>query len=75
MNDLHVAIIADSEQCLASKTEKGLRKKVAETFLEKSIPPPTDAEWTVCVKAESESEIATDNLSLGLITYYKTTLL
>ena len=72
MSFLHVAIIEDFEVCLVSDTEDGLRKQVAEFLTEHSIQPPTDAEWLVCILAKVEEDIKTDNLALGLITYYKT---
>lgn len=72
MNYLHVAIIEDYEECLISNSEDGLRKQVDDYLTARSIVPPTDSEWMVCVLAKVEDEIETDNLALGLITYYKT---
>ena len=72
MKYLHVAIIEDFEECLVSYTEEGLRTQVIVFLAKKSITPPTDEEWLVCILAEIEGDLTTDNLALGLITYYKT---
>ena len=72
MKYLHVAIIEDSEECLVSHTEKGLREQVIDVLAKKSITPPTDEEWLVCVLGKVDDHIKTDNLTLGLISYYKT---
>ncbi len=71
MKYLHVAIIEDYEECLASHSEEGLREQVTQSLAKKNISPPTDEEWIICILAEIDSEIETDNLSLGLISYYK----
>jgi hypothetical protein len=71
MEYLHIAIIEDSEECLVSHTEEGLRKQVTDFLVGKSITPPTDEEWAVCVLAKDDGHIKTDNLALGLISYYK----
>jgi len=72
MKYLHVAIIEDYEECLVSNSEEGLRKQVTEYLTARSIVPPTDAEWLICILAQIDDDIKTDNLALGLITYYKT---
>ena len=72
MKYLHVAVIEDFEECLVSETVEGLREQVIESLTRKSITPPTDDEWLVCILAEVDTHIATDNLKLGLISYYKT---
>ena len=72
MKYLHVAIIEDFEECLVSYTEEGLKKQVIVFLAKKNITPPTDEEWLNCILAEIDTEIETDNLSLGLISYYKT---
>ena len=72
MNYLHVAVIEDYEECLVSNSEDGLREQVSEYLTARSIIPPTDAEWLVCVLAKVEEDIEPENLALGLITYYKT---
>ena len=71
MKFLHVAIIEDYEECLASHSEEGLRKQVTASLSEKNIIPPTDEEWIICILAQIDGESETDNLSLGLISYYK----
>ena len=72
MNYLHVAIIEDYEECLVSNTEDGLRAQVTTYLISRSITPPNDAEWLVCILSKVDQEIQTDNLALGMITYYKT---
>ena len=72
MKYLHVAVIEDFEECFVSYTEDGLKKQVIDFMSNKSLTPPTDEEWSVCVLGEAEDHIETDNLKLGLITYYKT---
>jgi hypothetical protein len=72
MKYLHVAIIEDFEECHVSYTEEGLRKQVTDSLAKKSIVPPTDEEWLVCVLAKVDEQIMTNNLTLGLISYYKT---
>lgn len=67
-----MAVIEDYEECLVAHTEEGLKKQVINYLKNKSITPPTDDEWSVCILAEAEDHIHTDNLKLGLITYYKT---
>ena len=71
MNNLHVAIIEDFEECLVSNTELGLRNQVIDALAEKSITPPSDEEWSDCVKADDDYRIPTENPSLSLISYYK----
>ena len=72
MKYLHVAIIEDFEECFVSYTEEGLRKQVTDSLAKKSIDPPTDEEWLVCIVAKVDDHIASNNLMLGLISYYKT---
>jgi hypothetical protein len=72
MKYLHVAVIEDYEECLVSYSEDGLRKQVINFLAVKKITPPTDAEWLICILAKVDDDLATDNLALGLITYYKT---
>lgn len=73
MKYLHIAIIQDSEECLVSYTEEGLRKQLTDSLARKSIPPLTDAEWADCVKGElNNHDLTTDCLPFGIIYYYKT---
>ncbi len=71
MKYLHIAVIENFEECLVSNSEEGLRKQVSDFLIEKSIIPPTDEEWSVCILAKYDKNIKTDNLTLGLISYYK----
>ena len=72
MNNLHVVILEDFEECFVSNTEAGLREQVSESLTNKSIAPPTDQEWSVCILSKGNEDFETSNLSLGLISYYKT---
>lgn len=72
MNYLHVAIIEDSEECLVSQTEAGLRQQVVESLAMRSITSLTDAEWSDCVKGIAHDGITSDCLPFGVIYYYKT---
>lgn len=72
MKYLHVAILENYEECLVSDSEEGLREQVADYLAAKSLAPLTDEEWSVCITAVVDRFIPIDNLSAGLITYYKT---
>jgi hypothetical protein len=71
MKYLHIAIILDYEECLVDRTEKGLKQQVIDSLVLKSLTPPTDDEWEICVEAKKDEDIDTDNLALGMVTYYK----
>lgn len=75
MKYLHIAIIEESEECLVSDTEEGLRSQVMNSLAKRSIPPMTDVEWADCVKAETDinpdSNCLTDCIKVSLISYYK----
>jgi len=72
MNYLHVAVIENFEECLISASEEGLRQQVNEFLTRNSIPPPTDAEWRICVLSKSEDDIQIENLTaVGMINYYR----
>lgn len=71
MKYLHVAVLEDYEECLVSGSVKGLRDQILESLGERSIIAPTDEEWLVCISAEAEWDIETENPILGGISYYK----
>jgi hypothetical protein len=71
MKYLHIAIVEDFEECLASHTEEGLREQVTDSLAKKSIGPLTDEEWANCVKGEPNDHITIDCLPFGAILYYK----
>jgi hypothetical protein len=70
MKYLHIAIIQDYEECLVDQTEEGLKKQVIDALVKKSLTPPTDEEWAVCILAKIDKDIEPDNLALGMVTYY-----
>ena len=72
MNYLHVAILEDTEECLVSKSEKGLRSQVTDSLSKRAITDLTDEEWADCVKGEINCDRATNCLPFGIIYYYKT---
>ena len=72
MEYLHVALLDDTEECLVSYTESGLREQVSESLFKRSIPPLNDEEWADCVKGEDSCERGTDCTPFGVIYYYKT---
>ena len=72
MNYLHVAILEDTEECLVSRTEKGLRFQITDSLSKRGITGLTDDQWADCVKGEMNCDIATDCLPFGIIYYYKT---
>jgi hypothetical protein len=72
MNYLHIAILEDTEECLVSYTENGLREQVTDSLAKRAIYGLTDDEWADCVKGELSCDRATDCLPFGVIYYYKT---
>jgi hypothetical protein len=73
VNYLHVVVIEGYEECFVSNTEAGVHKQVLEWLTEHSLPAPTDEEWAVCILADEDKFIATDNPVLGSLSYYKAT--
>ena len=72
MNYLHVAILEDTEECLVSKTENGLRLQVTGSLNKRTIKDLTDDEWADCVKGEVNCDRGIDCQPFGIIYYYKT---
>ena len=72
MKYLHVGIIEDSEKCLVSFTEVGLRLQITDSLAKRSIASFTDDEWADCVKGEYNQDKTIDCLPFGVIFYYKT---
>ena len=72
MNYLHIAILEDTQECLVSYTEIGLRIQVAGSLHKRGIDAMTDEEWEDCVKGEVTCDRETDCLPFGTIYYYKT---
>ena len=72
MDYLHVAVLEDTEECLVSYSEFGLREQVAESLLKRGIDGLTDEEWADCVKGEVVCDREVDCLPFGVIYYYKT---
>lgn len=74
MNYFHVAIIEDSEECLVSRTETGLRNQVTKSMTDRFLVPPTDDEWSFYVLADEAALLPLPIRSEGFaaITYYKT---
>jgi hypothetical protein len=72
MNYLHIAILEDTEECLVSYTENGLRDQVTGSLAKRSIQTLTDEEWMDCVTGGVSCDRATDCSPFGVIYYYKT---
>jgi hypothetical protein len=72
MNYLHIAIIEDTNECLVSFTETGLRGQVTGSLINRGIDALNDEEWADCVKGEVNCDRTTDCLPFGTIYYYKT---
>ncbi|MDP4220550.1 MAG: hypothetical protein Q8916_11770 [Bacteroidota bacterium] len=71
MEYLHVGIIEEFEECLASFTELGLRNQIAKSLSGHSLAILTDQEWLDCVKADGSAEADEDCVGVSLISYYK----
>lgn len=72
MNYLHVAIMEDSEECLISTSEVGLRRQVTKSMTDRFLTGPTDAEWAFHVLSEGPDIMPMRKDGFGMITYYKT---
>ena len=72
MSFLHVAVIEEFEECFVSFSEDGLREQVSDFLIRRSIVPPNDMEWAVCVIAISDGNISIENpAAVNIISYYK----
>ena len=72
MNDLHVAIIENYEECFVSATLKGLQDQVSVWLTQHSLLVPTKEEWVVLILALEDRPVPTENTLLTPISYYKT---
>lgn len=71
MEYLHVGIIEEFEECLASFTELGLRNQIASSLSGRSLAVLTDKEWLDCVKADGSENSDEECVGVSLISYYK----